>query len=199
MIVRIKQIKEKYYKVFADEEEIAIFNINTIEKLKIKNGFDYSIEYINKIKLIAKLKKAQRTAIEFLRCKDHSEKELYSKLKKRYSEKISKYVVLQMKKKGYVNDEKYAKNLAYKIIFTKNKGKNLAILELMRKGIDKEISNKAVESLNCNFVRELEKLILKKHKEKLENSSSRKKLFLILLRRGYSYNDINLAINNILN
>ena len=103
-----------------------------------------------------------------------------------------------MKKKGYVDDLKYAKHLAKKIIFTKNKGANFVISTLIKKGINKNIAEKTVDSLNCDFIFEIEKLILKKYKPDLQDIYSKKKLYTKLLRRGYRYSDIHLAINNIL-
>lgn len=199
MIITIKKVKEKYYKVFADRKEIGIFHETTLNKLQIKNNKEYSPEYIKKFELIKKIKLAKKKAEDILNYRDHSEKELYLKLIKYTKKDIANYVIKYMKKKGIVNDSKYATNLAKKLIFTKHKGKNLAILEITKKGIDKDLAKNIVNSLNCDFVEQIKILISKKHKENLKDYDSKKKLISSLLRRGYCYNDINTAIKFFIN
>lgn len=194
MLITIKKVKEKYYRVFADGKEIGIFHEKTLNKLKIENNKEYGEEYIKKFELIKKIKLARKKAEDILNYRDHSEKELYKKLIKHTEKEIAKYVIKYMKKRGIVDDFKYATNLAQKLIFKKNKGKNLAILEITKKGIDKDIAKKVVLNLNCDFVEQIKTLISKKHKEKLKDYESRKKLISSLLRRGYCYGDIDTAI-----
>ena len=194
MLITIKKVKEKYYRVFADGKEIGIFHEKTLNKLKIENNKEYGEEYIKKFELIKKIKLARKKAEDILNYRDHSEKELYKKLIKHTEKEIAKYIIKYMKKRGIVDDFKYATNLAQKLIFKKNKGKNLAILEITKKGIDKDIAKKVVLNLNCDFVEQIKTLISKKHKEKLKDYESRKKLISSLLRRGYCYCDIDTAI-----
>ena len=196
MLITIKKVKDKYYRVFADEKEIGIFHEKTLNKLKIQDKKEYGPEYIKKFELIKKIKLAKKKAEDILNYRDHSEKELYEKLIKHTEKEIANYVIKYMKKRGIVDDFKYATNLAQKLIFKKNKGKNLAILEITKKGIDKNLARSVVLQINCDFVEQIKTLISKKHKEKLKNYESKKKLISSLLRRGYCYSDIDSAIKS---
>lgn len=194
MLITIKKVKDKYYRVFADEKEIGIFHEKTLNKLKIQDKKEYGPEYIKKFELIKKIKLAKKKAEDILNYRDHSEKELYEKLIKHTEKEIANYVIKYMKKRGIVDDFKYATNLAQKLIFKKNKGKNLAILEITKKGIDKNLARSVVLQIDCDFVEQIKTLISKKHKEKLKDYESKKKLISSLLRRGYCYSDIDSAI-----
>lgn len=194
MLITIKKVKDKYYRVFADEKEIGIFHEKTLNKLKIQDKKEYGPEYIKKFELIKKIKLAKKKAEDILNYRDHSEKELYEKLIKHTEKEIANYVIKYMKKRGIVDDFKYATNLAQKLIFKKNKGKNLAILEITKKGIDKDLARSVVLQIDCDFVEQIKTLISKKHKEKLKDYESKKKLISSLLRRGYCYSDIDSAI-----
>ena len=196
MLITIKKVKDKYYRVFADEKEIGIFHEKTLNRLKIQDKKEYGPEYIKKFELIKKIKLAKKKAEDILNYRDHSEKELYEKLIKHTEKEIANYVIKYMKKRGIVDDFKYATNLAQKLIFKKNKGKNLAILEITKKGIDKNLARNVVLQINCDFVEQIKTLISKKHKEKLKNYESKKKLISSLLRRGYCYSDIDSAIKS---
>lgn len=196
MLITIKKVKDKYYRVFADEKEIGIFHEKTLNRLKIQDKKEYGQEYIKKFELIKKIKLAKKKAEDILSYRDHSEKELYEKLIKHTEKEIANYVIRYMKKRGIVDDFKYATNLAQKLIFKKNKGKNLAILEITKKGINKDLARSVVLQINCDFVEQIKTLISKKHKEKLKNYESKKKLISSLLRRGYCYSDIDSAIKS---
>ncbi len=199
MFITIKKVKEKYYRVFADEKEIGIFHEKTLNKLRIENNKEYGPEYVKKFELIKKIKLARKKAEDILNYRDHSEKELYEKLIKHTEKEIAKYIIKYMKKRGIVDDFKYATNLAQKLIFKKNKGKNLAILEITKKGIDKDLARNVVLNIGCDFVEQIKNLISKKYKEKLKDYESKKKLINSLLRRGYCYDDINAAIKFFVN
>lgn len=189
--------KGKYYEIYAENKLIGLFTKKTINSLKIDPKKDYSKEYIKKIKIFYTLICAQKKAISLLKIKDYSKQELFLKLKKNYPEKIAKLACLKMQKLGFVNDFKYAKNLALNLIFKKNKSKKLAIFEITKKGIEKNLAEKILNSIEFNPVDIIEKLIVKKHLNKLKDLNSKKKLISSLLRLGHNYYNITAAIEKI--
>ena len=198
--MKLTILKEgKFYKIYAQEKLIGIFLKQTVDLLKIDPKKNYSKEFIKKIENFYILIRAQKKAISLLKIKDYSEQNLFLKLKKNYPEKTAKMVCLKMKKLGFLNDLKYAKNLALNLILKKNKSKKLAILEITKKGIEKNLALKAVESVKINPIKTIENLIVKKHFNKLKDSNSKKKLIGSLLRLGHSYYDITAAIEKINN
>ena len=197
IILKIKGKKGQFFKIFANDEFLGFFSKNSIKNLKIKNNKEYSIEEVKKIKIIGQFKYAEKKAIDLLRIKDYSEKELFLKLEKYVPSKIAKFVVLKMKKLGFVNNLKYAENLAKKLIFVKNKSKQFAKFEIIKKGINKEIAEKVLDSLNFNSVEILEKLIIKKYIHKIKDFNSKQKAISNILKLGYSLEETSHAFKNL--
>lgn len=197
MILKIGEKKGIYFKVFADEKFLGYFSKKSLDNLKIKNNEDYPIDYVKKIKVIGQLKYAENKALNLLKIKDYSKKELYLKLKKHVPQRIAKIVTLKMQKLKYVNDLKYSENLAKKLILNKNKSEKFTILEIIKKGIKEDLAKKAVEKLEINYEENLKNLILKKYVNKLKDENSKKKVIASLLRKGHNYSNIINAIKNI--
>ena len=195
MILKIGERKGIYFKVFANEKFLGYFSKKSLDALKIKNNADYPIDYVKKIKVIGQLKYAENKALNLLKIKDYSKKELFLKLNKVVPQNISKAIVLKMEKLKYVNDLKYAENLAKKLIINKNKGKKLAVLEIIKKGIKEDLAKKAVENLEINYEENLKNLILKKYLNKIKDENSKKKVIASLLRKGHNYSNIINALN----
>lgn len=189
--------KGKYYEIYAEKKPIALFTKKTIESLKLDLKKDYPKEFVKKIKVLNTFICAQKKAISLLKIKDYSEQNLFLKLKEKYPEKIAKLVCLKMKKLGFINNLKYAKNLALNLILKKNKSKKLAVLEITKKGIEKNLALKVVSLIKINPVKTIENLIVKKHFKMLKDSESKKKLINKLLRLGHNYYDITAAIKKI--
>ncbi len=162
-LITIGRKKSGYFEVFANDKSLGFFSENSIKNLKIINNKEYNLDYVKKIKLIGQIKYLQKKAMLLLKIKDYSEFELSRKLEKYSSKKIVTFVISQMKQKGFINDLRYAQNLAYKLILKKKKSKKLAILELLKKGVSKKIAEKAVSEVNCNTQQVVEDLILKKY------------------------------------
>ena len=195
--LKIGEKKGSYFKVFADGNFLGLFSKNSIKKLGIKNNAQYPKELVRKIKINGLINFAEEKAIILLNIKDYSKQELNLKLTKYVPDKIAIFVVKKMENLGYINDFKYAKNLAKKLIFTKNKGLKLVVYEIVKKGINKNIAEKAIDSLNFNSVEIIKKLILKKYKDKFKDENSKNKIIKKFLSLGHNYLDINLAIKNL--
>ena len=197
IVLKIKGKKGQFFKVFANDEFLGFFSESSIKNLRIKNNKEYSTREIKKIKIIGEFKYAEKKALDLLRIKDYSEKELFLKLEKYVPSKIAKFVVLKMKKLGFVNNLKYAENLAKKLIFVKNKSKQFAKFEIIKKGINEKIAEKVLDSLNFNSVEILEKLIIKKYINKIKDFNSKQKVISNILKLGYSFEETSSAFKNL--
>lgn len=198
MLLKIGAKKGRCYEIYVDSKLIGLFEVYTIKRLKIKNNCCYSLYEIKKFKLAADIDYAKSKALELLKIKDYSEYELKKKLERYVSKNIAIYTIKKIKELGLIDNEKYAKNLAHKLILEKNKSKKMAILEMKRKGICEEYIKSAIDGLNFSPEQQIENIILKKYSNKIFSSNS-KKVIQYLLRIGYSYNNIKNAIENIKN
>ena len=78
-----------------------------LSRCDIKKGTQLNLDELKSLCLVSESYRAKNKAIWYLSRTDYSEKFLYDKLRRTFSQKASAFAVQQMVKKGYVNDEKY--------------------------------------------------------------------------------------------
>ena len=120
-----------------------------------------------------------------------SKKELRDKLIKDYDENITDKVISMLEKYGYVNDEEYAKAYVRDCLNLKGWGQKRISLELTKRGIDKNIIEKALPKENTEQLELIEKLLTKRFKGNTNiDFKEKKKHFDYLARRGFLPSDI---------
>lgn len=103
---------------------------------------------------------------------------------------------------GFLDDLEFAKNYIRQSTLGKPKGGRRIRFELMRKGVDKELIEQAIEEANLHDAEpELIMLALKNYLKKLHNLP-REKIYAramgFLMRRGFPYNESKKAISTYL-
>jgi len=122
--------------------------------------------------------------------------------RKEYSAENVGYVVKKLKDLNFLNDEEYAKNFIRNAKLGKPKGRHRIKLELIKKGVDKELIDLAIEE---GFTEgEQEELIdsaAKIYLKKIQNLPREKiynRLMGYLLRRGFDYGKVSVKVKEIL-
>ena len=147
------------------------------------------------------MNKALGYAFRLLKYRPRSEYELCRRLKKRgFPESVIKETLFFLKEKGLINDFEFARIWVESRI-KKPLGIYRLKQELKVKGIDKDLIKKAIESLGNKYKEEeMIKDLLCRRWERLKNiepQKAKRRLFLYLLRRGFSSEKIQEAINQI--
>ena len=119
-----------------------------------------------------------------------SEKELYSRLKKKqFDEAIIKETLSFLKDNGFIDDKSFAKTWIESRI-KKPLGLRRLSVELKLKGIDKEIIDSQLEEIRKDYSEEdVVTRIAKERFSKLkaiEPQKAKRRIFTYLLRRGFS-------------
>ena len=96
-------------------------------------------------------KKAVDKCYDLLSRRDHSVKELKTKLLRTVDEKNADKAIEKMLELGYLDDEKYARNLVKYLAQTRNMSKNHIKQEMFKRGIPNEIIIELKKSLDCNL------------------------------------------------
>ncbi|MFH1238783.1 MAG: regulatory protein RecX [bacterium] len=140
------------------------------------------------------LKEAEDYAYLLLARRDHSCREIYDRLKiKKFPDELIQKVLDKLVRSDYVNDYKFAVQWINNRLKEKPRGEKLIRQELFRKGINKEIIDRAIrEEFSRQVPQELE-LAKRALQKKLPGykklaklvASRRAKSFLV--RRGFSY------------
>lgn len=122
--------------------------------------------------------------------------------RKEYGAEDIAYVVKRLKELNFLNDAEYAKNYTRNAKLGKPKGKHRIRMELIKKGVDKELIDDALEE---GFAEgEQEELIdsaAKIYLKKIHNLPREKvynRLMGYLLRRGFDYGKVSTKVKELL-
>lgn len=138
------------------------------------------------------VKRAKKRAMHLLEKMDRTESSLRMKLKQNYyGEDIIDEAIAYVKKYGYIDDQRYAGN--YVRFQSERKSKTQIKIDLIQKGIDKEMIALAIEEeyKEGNDYKLIERWIEKKRYDKeTADLKEKQKIYQFLLRKGFCHDDI---------
>lgn len=137
-------------------------------------------------------------ALKLIAIKDRTEKEMKGKLsEKGFEENIIEDEIAFLKDYGYIEDKRYAKNFTMDAINLKKWGKVRIRAELIRRGVDSEITDNVIANAfpeDCSD-KVLEQLESRFKNSDLSNLKERTRIFNYFFRRGYTAEEIKGAMN----
>lgn len=140
---------------------------------------------------------AKEKALRLLEFRSHSEQELRIKLRRAgaMDEDIDRILDF-LREYSLVNDRLYAERLAADLSHLKKYGGYRIKAELLRRGISGEICDEVIASLDCDEAQMLLPLMEKKLGGDFDRKS-RDRAFRYFASRGYSFDDIKHAFEQI--
>lgn len=117
--------------------------------------------------------------------------------RKKVSEEDSKIALDELKKIGLVDDEAFAKWWVDQRVTFRPKSSRLIVLEIVQKGVDRELARKVVDESNLNDESMAFQLIEKKKRvwERLMPEERKKKAVSFLQTRGFKWEVIRKVIS----
>lgn len=197
-IEAIEKYKGNTYRIDFSEGEPAFINSDIITKFNIKSGMELPESAWEQIVHANEFRRARERALYLLDYRDYSYIELYKKLENNYDEDICFEVVDSLAKVGIINDRRYAETLAEKFVAIKKFGYYRAVREMKLKGISQEMADEVLSTYQDSTQERIFELLSTKYARKLEDENGVTKVKNALVRQGYSYNDINAALNDFL-
>jgi regulatory protein len=185
-------------------------DIFQVSELGLKVGKAFSPDQLNNIETEGQYSKLYSRALEYSLVRPRSRKEmrdyLWKKtLDKKYRAKSGEVVVRpglpvevtnrvldRLVEKGYVNDESFACWWVECRNQTKGASRRKLQSELLAKGINHDLIEKALAEANRNDREEILKIIAKKQKR----YPDKKKFVAYLVRQGFSYDDVQSALDD---
>lgn len=137
-------------------------------------------------------------ALRLIEFRDRTQKELYDKLKEKgYSENDIDDEIEFLKSYGYINDERFVEHYIHDAINLKKWGKIRIRTELIRKGIDRDIIDDAIQEafLDIEDDRVLSQMQIRFKNSDFSNIKERTRIFNFFMRRGFSAEEIKGAMN----
>lgn len=163
------------------------------------SGDEIDEEELTAFKEAAGSRCAFNSALNSLDYRDHSEREIKTKLLRKYDADCVEEAVRKLVELDLVNDERYAENYARELYEHKKFGKMRIKSELRAKGIAADIANEAVDALfeeeEPDNIQRIVDIIGKRYYNRMNDDVGRKKVFAALQRMGYSFSDIREAMS----
>ncbi|MEG1996248.1 MAG: regulatory protein RecX [Oscillospiraceae bacterium] len=194
-ITDIQKANGSRYTIFIDDEYWYILDGEIILANNLRVGAEVSQQQLDDYKQQAQVRKARERAFYLISYRDHSQKEMFNKLKKSVDEKVAAQTVAMLVKQGLIDDTAYAQKLSDYYLITKKWGKRKAMYEMLNKGIDKELITASLDECEVDTSANIIEIIEQKYYDKLTDYNDRQKVIAALMRRGYVYSQIKTAID----
>ena len=162
----------------------------------IWNGKEVDEDELEEIRQTVSVRRAYNYAVNLLSRRDHSERELMTKLTQKGYGDGAEEAINKLRDSGYVSDERFARLFVRELQTFKKYGKKRIEQELYRKGVDREIIREVLEETDFDEG-ELVSLIRRKYGRYLSGEKGVAKTINGLLRMGYSYGEIRNALKDI--
>ena len=198
MKLSVKQGKSNKIHIYVDEEYRATDDSDFWYSEKYRNYKEINEEELTELLNTVSFRRAYNKGLDFLSRRPYGTKELIKKLcEKGHEKEASQKACERLLELGLLNDEEYARILANDLLERKSYSIKRIKQELAFRGIDREIIENTVDTLDNDPQRSIIILVKKKYINKLNDEKGKKRTVDALLRLGYSYSDIKSALDQI--
>jgi regulatory protein len=188
--------RKKLSAIYIDGEYAVKIDTETIIASNFSVGSEITDEQLKELIDSSEEKRAKEKALWLLSSRDHSKRELETKIRRTATADSAKKAVERMEELGLVNDEKFARRYAEELINVKHLSVRGAKYKLTEKGIDKDLADEILEELDPDQREHIEILIERKYRKNLSDEKGRRKAVAALQRMGYSWGDIKAVMSN---
>ena len=161
--------------------------------LYLKDGQEIDDEEFAALESAVNIRRAYNCAVSLLSRRDHSKKELLTKLREKGFSAGAVQALEKLEQGGYIDDERFCRLSASELVRLKGYGKRRVEQELYRKGIDRDVINNVLDEITFDSDA-LSDIIKRKYLDKMSDEKGRQRAFNALIRLGYSYGEIRDAL-----
>ena len=176
--------------VYIDGEFAFGLDEEVLYKSGLKKGESLTQHRIEEITEEERKKEAKDVALKFLSFRRRTEKQVREKLQKRgFDERTIDATIDKLKEFDLINDLEFAFSWVKDRLAYKPRGKKLLKQELWKKGIRKDIIERVTEELCQDEDKSASDLVekIKKRYRNLDPQVAKRRMYNLLLRRGFSY------------
>lgn len=190
-ITKIQALTKQKYRIFLDGESAFVVYKGELSRYHLEEGAVLPPEVYEELVNRVLKKRATLRAMHILERTDKTEAQLRRKLEEsEYPKEAVESAIAYVTSYGYLDDRRYAEHyIEWK---KQGKGKARLKMELVQKGISREIIEEVLESTDFGETREMiRQIILKKRKTDIPmNEKEKQRLYGFLMRKGFSSSDI---------
>ncbi len=196
VITDIKKGKKRLNAVYIDGEFFNNIDSYILDISGFSVGSEVSGAELKLLESKSNNRRAYSKALYLLGFRDYSEKEMQNKLKLDFTDDAIENTIEKLKEQKLLDDEKFASKYADVLIFEKKFSKKMAVYELTKEGIDKQISESIVDDIDVDEKDQIMDLISRKYKDAYNDEKVKRRAIAFLQRHGYKIHDIFDVINN---
>ena len=201
--ITTQQKNQDRFNIFMDygkgEEFAFSVDSDVLIKFQLKKGMELDEFSLMEVHYHDDIRKAYNLAINYLAKRMRAKKEIIDYLhQKETEEPVINEVIHKLIAQKYINDTEYALAYVRTQMNTTDKGPDLIRIELKEKGITEEILIHSLDQFSFEDQVNKGTILAGKFLKKNSRDSKRvlkQKLESLLLRKGYSYEVINIAAN----
>ena len=190
-ITKIQALTKQKYRIFLDGESAFAVYKGELSRYHLEEGAVLPPEVYEELVNRVLKKRATLRAMHILERTDKTEAQLRRKLEEsEYPKEAVESAIAYVTSYGYLDDRRYAEHyIEWK---KQGKGKARLKMELVQKGISREIIEEVLEATDFGETREMiRQIILKKRKTDIPmNEKEKQRLYGFLMRKGFSSSDI---------
>jgi regulatory protein len=197
--IAVQKKRKKRCSIFLNDEYAFGLDQDIVLQFGLKKGDQLTDQQIEQILLNEERKKAKDRALNFLSYRDRSEKEIRTKLKDvGYEKKIINWVIFELKRLKFLDDERFAQSYAQTQMITRPMGEYYLRRELKQKGLHAELIEQTIEKVyeekdQLSVAIELAQQRKKRYKN-IDEIKAKKRVSDFLLRRGFDWDVVSEVI-----
>lgn len=199
MVLTSQKGRGKKIHILLDDEYVVTTDVDFWAENFIANETKISDEEWQCLLEKINYRKAFNKCADLLSRRNHSIKELKVKLLRTVDENSANKAINRFIELGYLDDRKFAFEYTNYLVNTKNFSENHVKQELFQKGINKDIIYEVLNEFEFDNSSAIINVINKSYIRKLNTENGKEKVIAALMRKGFSYNDIKFALNNLEN
>lgn len=183
--------------IFIDGQYAFPLSVETTMKYSLKKGMEIDEGKQKELILESDCRVALDKAVSYLSKSLKTKKQIIDYVKNYgYNDIIIEYVVEKLEEYGYINDISYTQR--YISTYLGQIGKKKIEYELLKRGIEKEVVQKALTEIETPQ-EEVEKVLRKKLGDRELTSKDKEKVMRYMIGKGFSYEEIKRAIQKVQN
>lgn len=191
-VMQISGLDKKRMRIFLEDGRSFVLYRGEVRRYSLEEGAELSDGQYEEICSEILKKRARRRTMHLLEKMDRTEAQIREKLRQGfYPEEIIEDAVAYVKGYHYLDDSRYAEN--YVRNQREKKSRRKMQMELMAKGIDRELAEQALEE-ECQRENEQElilKWVEKKHySAQTADLKEKQRMYQFLMRKGFQSDDI---------
>ena len=194
LITAIEPRRKGLSALFIDGEFAVNLDTQALLENRFDVGRDISDEDLKEMIELSNERRAKEKALWLISYRSHSKKELKDKIRRTCDDSSAEKAVERMEELGLVNDEEYARQFARKLLLQKKMARRTAMLEMSRKGIDKETAEAALDEVDVDYRENIRYIIEKKYRD-IGDEKIKRRAVAALQRLGYGWDDIRAVLN----